>query len=98
MLPLLAIESCLSQESDRADQGVHRCTQCLGYRLQAVGVDVDLREAVCFAVLGHLWLRGGPGSFPSTTGCRAPGPLGAFWCPAAASASDLGVADRFEGV
>lgn len=46
------------------------------------GVDGDLREAAAFAVLGHEWLRGRPGSFPGTTGCLRAGPLGSVTLPA----------------
>lgn len=40
-------------------------------------VGADLREAAAFALLGNEWLMGRPGSFPNTTGCADPGPLGA---------------------
>lgn len=44
-------------------------------------VDGDDREAVCFALLGHLYLQGAAASFPTTTGCRFPGPLGGIQFP-----------------
>ncbi|MCA8959748.1 MAG: anhydro-N-acetylmuramic acid kinase [Planctomycetes bacterium] len=45
------------------------------------GVGGDLREAAAFAVLGHEFLHQRPAAFPTTTGCRAPGPIGALWIP-----------------
>ncbi len=43
------------------------------------GVSESLREAAAFAVLGHELLHRRAGSFPTTTGCRGPGPIGAWW-------------------
>ena len=45
------------------------------------GVDLDLREAAAFAILGHLYSVGEPGSFPTTTGCKAASPIGSVTLP-----------------
>jgi len=47
----------------------------------AHGVDLHLREAAAFAILGHEWLYGRAGSFPGTTGTGRPAPLGALFLP-----------------
>lgn len=44
--------------------------------LDQVGGDVDAKEAVLFAVLGYLTLRGKPGNLPSVTGAARGVPLG----------------------
>lgn len=44
-------------------------------------VSADLREAAAFAVLANETLMGRPGSFPGTTGCAVPGPIGGWWFP-----------------
>ena len=43
-----------------------------------LGVDPDLREAVAFAVLAYLTLRGLPGNVPAVTGARGPRVLGSI--------------------
>jgi len=45
------------------------------------GVDLRLREAAAFAILGHEWLYGRPGSFPETTGTGRAAPLGTLHLP-----------------
>jgi anhydro-N-acetylmuramic acid kinase len=47
----------------------------------AHGVDLHLREAAAFAILGHEWLYGRPGSFPGTTGTGRAAPLGTLYLP-----------------
>ena len=53
--------------------------------LSSHGVSADLREAAAFAVLGNEYVRGRPGSFPTTTGCSHAGPLGALHLPSRVS-------------
>jgi anhydro-N-acetylmuramic acid kinase len=43
--------------------------------------DGDAKEAVAFALLGHLTLHGQPGNLPSATGARGPRRLGAISGP-----------------
>ena len=45
-------------------------------RCDAHGVPAEAREAMAFALLGHLALRGEPGNLPAATGARAPVVLG----------------------
>jgi anhydro-N-acetylmuramic acid kinase len=40
------------------------------------GLDVDAKEAVAFALLAHLTLRGEPGNLPQVTGATHPAILG----------------------
>jgi anhydro-N-acetylmuramic acid kinase len=42
------------------------------------GLDVDAKEAVAFALLGHLSLEGEPGNLPAVTGARRPVVLGSL--------------------
>lgn len=51
------------------------CTVTLS---DAVGVPVESREAMAFAVLGALSQDGVPITLPSVTGARSPGPAGAW--------------------
>ena len=46
--------------------------------LNTVGGQVDAKEAILFAVLGYLTLRGKPGNLPSVTGAAHPVPLGSI--------------------
>ena len=46
--------------------------------LDAAGGQVDAKEAILFAVLGYLTLRGRPGNLPSVTGAAHPVPLGSI--------------------
>ena len=42
------------------------------------GLDVDAKEAVAFALLGHLSLEGEAGNLPSVTGAEHPVVLGSI--------------------
>ena len=46
--------------------------------LDDAGGQVDAKEAILFAVLGFLTLRGRPGNLPSVTGAAHPVPLGSI--------------------
>jgi anhydro-N-acetylmuramic acid kinase len=43
-----------------------------------MGIPIDSKEAVCFAVLANEWLQGNPTSMPNVTGCHKKMLLGAF--------------------
>lgn len=45
-------------------------------RLNELGLSVDAKEAVAFAVLANETLMGRPGNLPSATGARRPAVLG----------------------
>jgi anhydro-N-acetylmuramic acid kinase len=45
-------------------------------RAARVGIDVDAKEAVAFAILGYEALRGRPAGLPRVTGARGPRVLG----------------------
>ncbi len=47
-------------------------------RSDALGIDVDAKEAVAFAILGFETLRGRPAGLPRVTGARGPRVLGAI--------------------
>jgi anhydro-N-acetylmuramic acid kinase len=46
-------------------------------RFDDVFFDGEAKEAVAFALLGYLHVRGRPGNVPSATGARGPRVLGA---------------------
>jgi anhydro-N-acetylmuramic acid kinase len=50
-------------------------------RAALLGVDGDALEAVAFAILGYLALRGLPGNVPAATGARLPAVLGKLTLP-----------------
>jgi anhydro-N-acetylmuramic acid kinase len=45
-----------------------------------LGVPIEAREAMCFAVLGALCADGVPITLPRVTGCREPAPISGVWC------------------
>ncbi|MHB1222962.1 MAG: anhydro-N-acetylmuramic acid kinase [Gemmatimonadaceae bacterium] len=47
-------------------------------RFDELFFDGEAKEAVAFALLGHLYLRGRPGNVPSATGARGPRVLGSY--------------------
>lgn len=71
--------------------GVHnpalmaRVTQALAplrvRRSDELGIPVDAKEAVAFALLGHATLMGWPGNLPRVTGARHPAILGKWTWP-----------------
>lgn len=63
--------------------------------LKAHGVDLDLREAAAFAILGDLFCRQEAGSFPSTTGCRQALPIGFLTRPGDRNSAD-GASRKFQ--
>lgn len=52
----------------------------------ALGVPIEAREAMCFAVLGALCADGVPITLPQVTGCRSPAPISGSWAVSSRSA------------
>lgn len=56
----------------------HALPRCTQKPLADLGLDVDAKEAVCFAVLANEWLLGNPGNLPAVTGASRPALLGSL--------------------
>jgi len=44
-----------------------------------LGVPIEARESMCFAILGALCADGVPITLPQVTGCREPAPISGVW-------------------
>lgn len=45
-----------------------------------LGVPIEARESMCFAILGALCADGVPITLPQVTGCKPPAPRAGIWC------------------
>lgn len=55
-----------------------RCADFVVQTTDAMGIDVDAKEAIAFAILGYETLRGRTANLPAVTGARAHAMLGAI--------------------